>query len=127
MEKRLEGYLSTVDEGVTPNLNFVNVSKNRTPIVNRQGKTKLILSQSSIYRQASDLHERLGNNIATFSTQGLAVIPVDKLLESDSNYDIYQLGEGKVGAQITMFYDTGSDSNYCLAEFAETYKFEEIG
>ena len=109
MGKGLEGYLSTVDEGVTPNLNFINVSKNRTPIVDRQGKTKLILSDSSIYRQASDLHGKLGNNIATFSTQGLAVIPADKLPEGDSIYDIYKLGEGRVGAQITMFFDTGSD------------------
>ena len=73
------------------------------------------------------MHGKLGNNIATFSTQGLAVIPADKLPEGDSIYDIYKLGEGRVGAQITMFFDTGSDSNYCLAEFAETYKFEEVG
>ena len=26
-----------------------------------------------------------------------------------------------------MFFDTGSHSNYCLSEFAESYNFEEIG
>ena len=119
--------MSTVNEGGALNVNSGNVGCGRTPIVDTQGSTKLILPDSSIYRQASDLHGKLANNIATFSTQGMTIIPAGKVPESDPLYDIYKLGEGRLGAQTTIFFDTGSDSNYCLLEFAEAFKFKEVG
>ena len=57
----------------------------------------------------------------------MVLLPVDKPFKSHSDYDIYQLDEHRVGAQVTMFFDSGSDSNYCLSEFAENYHFKEVG
>ena len=69
MGKGLEDNLSAVDEGVRLNLNSANVSSNRTPIVDMQGKTKLILPDSSIYRQASDLHGKLQQHCHVFHSR----------------------------------------------------------
>ena len=79
-----EGSFFALGGDVIPNNDIKSVKKNRTPFIDQKGKTKLILTQQSIYKHASDLHDSLSGNIATFSTQGLAILPLDKSFESDS-------------------------------------------
>ena len=66
----LEGSFFALGGDIIPNKEIESVKKSRTPFIDQKGKTKLILSQESINKQASELHDSLSSNLTTFSTQG---------------------------------------------------------
>ena len=94
----------TKGRGIISNYSSDYVSKNRTPHIDKRGKTCLILAQEVIYKDASNLYDKLTNNLATFSTPGMAILPSEELSSTPTDHNIFQLGKNKLAAQVTVFF-----------------------
>ena len=89
---------------IIPDCSPEYVGKNRTPHIDKRGGTCLILTQEVIYNDASNLYDKLTNNLATFSTPGMAILPSEELSNTPTDHNIFQLGKNKLAAQVTVFF-----------------------